>query len=785
MGQFTHNGVVYEELPNGKVRPIAYANPMAGATPVGGPDPMKPLQIQGAQLGNQKDAIAIQNAPAQQQGQVLSNQGQEISNALKPREFETDKTAQLRGEFGRHPAVTKYQDAVPAMADALTAPDTAAGDQSIVYAFGKVMDPGSSVREGEQRSAGLTGSLLGRFQSYLGMVNSGQRIPADGRRWLQDAMRHRVASLNRAYTQVRHRYQTLAKKQGFDPEMVVGPHEGEPFQAQESQFLGRPVRNGPKSATPVEFDSIISGMIEQQKPVAEIRQTLKDYGSSVPPWQEKILDQYEAARLAGKTPQIQVRTLPGQDEISGLAKGFKGAWDRAAVGAQEAFNAIPFLPDSNSASRAQQDTRDYFSGVQASPGAETLGRLAGATLFSAPIRNPFAAGAAGNLLMTDSTGIEAAKDAAVGAVGGKVADLALRGAAGLAAPQGREAMKRLATEGVRFSPGQMIGGRARAIEDRLTANPVLGPKIDAIREQGLEAANRIPANRALAPIGQSLPPNVPAGHEAVAYTQNALGNAYDNALAGRQIALDPTFITRLNTIGQRSNMRPDEFGKAADIFQREVGGAFQEPGTPLGSMSGRMFKKLDSRLGKLAADFRRSPNVFDRDIGDLLGQVKDQTRALARRQSPEMGDALRAADEGYANFKIFERAAASNPATGIFTPGQLRTAIKAGDRSVGKGATARGEARMQDLASDMSEALPSTVGSSGTSEREQVNKMAPWVLGSLMSPLYSETAEQIIARTLLRDPGPAAQAVANRLRALPRGMFGGLIPLGINPGQGY
>jgi hypothetical protein len=48
VGQFTQNGVVYEELPNGQVRVVGYA-PMAGATPLGGPDPKLPYEVQQAQ----------------------------------------------------------------------------------------------------------------------------------------------------------------------------------------------------------------------------------------------------------------------------------------------------------------------------------------------------------------------------------------------------------------------------------------------------------------------------------------------------------------------------------------------------------------------------------------------------------------------------------------------------------------------------------------------------------------------------------------------------------------
>jgi hypothetical protein len=732
---------------------------------------MKPLQVQGAQMGLRKDQIDIQQAPLDSRNKQLS--GQKTAQDIQIDRFKTG--IDLKKQFDADERVKVYKGVIPKVAGAMSAPDSAQGDISVVYAFAQVMDPASAVRGEEMDMARGSSPIVDQALSLVGMVKEGKRLPPETRRGLIDAIRSRATQYEGAYAEAREEFQGIAQQGGYDPDQVIGKHAGARFNDIERQFAGQT-----KSASPQEFDRLLSDMLEQGKPVKEIRDTLKQYGSTLPPWQEKILDQYEAARVQGQPTQVGVRTLPGKSVGTGLALGAKQALDRAAIGAESLFNAIPGLPNSNSAAAAAAPGLEF-----ADPTATTVGRLAGSTLLSAPLANPLLAGAAGNLMMTDSTGGEAFKDAAVGAAGGFVGDRVVRGVAGMFAPQGREAMTRLNQQGVQFSPGQMIGGRARALEDRMTANPILGPRIDAIREQGLEAANRILPNRALGAIGQQLPDNVPAGHAAVDYTRTQLGNAYDNALNGQQIGLDPTYVTRLNAIGAGARLRPQELNELGEIVQREIGGAFQETGTPLGSMSGRGFKEIDERIGDMVSGFNASDDPYRRQLGSALADVRDQTRALARRQNPQMGQGLRAADEGYSDFSILRRAAQSNPATGIFTPGQLRTAVRANDRSVGKGATARGAARAQDLASDMSETMPSTVGSSGTSEREQVNKLAPWVMGSLMSPLYSDMSQQALAHLLLRQPGPNAQRVANMMRSLPRGMFGGGAPLLIESGAGY
>lgn len=791
-----------------------YAQAQPGVIPLGQPDPTQQYKLPTAQANltaqqqqitkNQQD---INSYPVQQQGQQLNNQ--QTAQSLQ---FDRSKVAaELSGRFAKDQRVVDYRTVLPNVVSAMSADKGKQGDLTVVYAWAKAMDPAGSVRDSDTDLATGTSSYIQQAKQWIGRINSGKGLPPEVRTGLINEMRNKGHILNQAFSQARKEYAALAQQGGIPPQVVIGEHDGGKYQQIEANYKGAPVVNldGGQGAVPTagktqtqtdpNRTATLDTFIKRAAPFEQANQwAIQQGGDPLDPrsYQKAVQFAKSNPGYTGSLADFTVTTpttptqqvlggLVGPDDI-GYVKGFKESLDRAAVGAQGLYNetAGRLFGESDSATQAQQQTQDFFGDKNVGQTGETLGRLSGATVFASPFKGPMTAGAAGNLMMTDSTGWDAAGDAALGAAGGWAGDKALQGIAALMAPQGRDAMGRLAQEGVQFSPGQMIGGAARNFEDRLTANPVLGPKIDAIREQGLNAANRIPANRALAPIGQSLPENIPAGHEAVNYTKQQLGNAYDNALSGQTIGLDPTYINRLNAIGQRANMRPQEFNQFGDIVQREVGGAFQT-GPQLGQMSGNTYKKLDSRLGQLSGDLGKAPDVFARDIADSLRQVKDQTRALARRQNPAMGDALRNTDEGYANFKILERAAAANPATGIFTPGQLRTAVRGADRSVGKGATARGEARMQDLASDMSEALPSGVGSSGTSEREQVNKLAPWVMGSLMSPLYSKPAQKALEKLLLREPGPDAKNIAKLMRSLPRGMFGGGAPLLIESGSGY
>lgn len=794
-------GNVWETDAGGNpVRLIAPAG--QGGVQTKAPDPTMPYKgpTAAANLAGQQASTAKTQA---EQPYVAPKAAADTARAQQNVGFDRSQAAsQLTQNFIKDPRVANYLEVLPNAVSAMSARDDAQGDLTVVYAWAKAMDPSGSVREGDTDMANSTGSYIQQAQQYVAQLNSGKRLPPAVRKGLIEEIRNKGGSLEKGYAEAREQYQSLAQQGGIPPEVVIGPHAGQKFNAVEQRYIRAaqaPNKEIATGDTKTEFASgptaQLDAMIRAGVPFDQANAAMKKLGGD--PLNARTYAQVvkfardnpgfkgslaEVTQTLPTTPTEQIAAqLVGPNEI-GLAKGFTHSWDRAAMGVEGALNAIPGV-DLSAAHDSAAQRQAAFEGLPANQTAEDIGQLGGAALFSAPLRGPMAAGAVGNMLMGDATDpLGIATEGAVGAAGGKVADFALRGASALAAPVGRDALRRMNAQGVHFSPGQVIGGRARNLEDRLTANPVLGPKIDAMRTAGMEQANLIPAQRALGSIGESVPPNIRPGHEAVGYTGDRLGQFYDDTLNGQSINLDPTYVSRLNVIGQRSNMRPEEFNKFSDIFQREVGGAFQNGH---GQMNGQTFKKLDSRLGKLGSDFKNSTNVFERDIGDAILKVKDQTRALARRQNPEMGARLRAADEGYAQFKILQRAAAANPATGMFGAGQLRTAIRQGDRSVGKGATARGEANMQDLASDMSQTMPSTIGSSGTSEREQVNKMTPWLIGAGLSPLYSPLAQQFVEKTMLRTPSGASKATAKLLDAVPRGMFGAAIPYWVNSGQGY
>jgi hypothetical protein len=76
-------------------------------------------------------------------------------------------TGSLRDDYNRDPAVSSYLKAVPSYAAALQSDNTPQGDLNLIYAFAKVMDPDSVVREGEQAAVASSDTIAGRYIAQL------------------------------------------------------------------------------------------------------------------------------------------------------------------------------------------------------------------------------------------------------------------------------------------------------------------------------------------------------------------------------------------------------------------------------------------------------------------------------------------------------------------------------------------------------------------------------------------------------------------------------------------
>lgn len=137
-----------------------------------------------------------------------------------------DNVAGLRREFNQiivpHQVVARSAQAIEEAA----ANPSAAGDLSLIFAFMKVLDPGSTVREGEFANAQNAGSVPSRVQALYNRVMSGERLSTEQRADFLAQSRGLVKSQRSQARQYIDRYSKLATQYGFDPtEVVTDPYD--------------------------------------------------------------------------------------------------------------------------------------------------------------------------------------------------------------------------------------------------------------------------------------------------------------------------------------------------------------------------------------------------------------------------------------------------------------------------------------------------------------------------------------------------------------------------------
>ena len=350
-------------------------------------------------------------------------------------------------------------------------------------------------------------------------------------------------------------------------------------------------------------------------------------------------------------------------------------------------------------------------------------------------------------------------------------------------------VKKLAEEGVKMTPGQIIGGGTRRVEDSIGGIPYIGDIIKSAQRRGIESFGTAAMNRALAPIGEKLPEGL-KGNDAIVHVQDTLGDRYDSLLSKMKGSIDgPTSgsnlpqitgpngqpvtlrgeLATIRSMGQ--NLPPPQREQLERILKNEIEDRFTSTG---GMASGETLKNIESKLSQMGSDFARSDNY---DVRTLAGAVKEAKAAVHRtmaRDNPALAEDLAKNDEGWANFKRLQRASSSVAADkGVFSPAQLHNAAKTGDRSKDKSKFARGEALMQDLTSAGKSVLPAKVPDSGTATRALVEAALTGGLGTLVGPgtaaaglagmgIYSPPVQRLIQKSLLNDNRPALDESAKR-----------------------
>jgi hypothetical protein len=328
----------------------------------------------------------------------------------------------------------------------------------------------------------------------------------------------------------------------------------------------------------------------------------------------------------------------------------------------------------------------------------------------------------------------------------------------------------LKNEGVTPTLGQTLGGRMGMVEEKLQSVPILGDMISKARGRANQTFERATFNRALKPIGQELPEGL-SGREAIAYTEQALSQNYDDVLNRiGAVKLDGSYKMKVASLNSLANKIKDP--KAQQAYRMALD-TVRSNTDRNGVITSEGFKMVEGDLGKMATKLGSSDDIFLNKAGDAVKQLQAELRDMLKRQAGSNADDLAKTNAAWSQFKRVQRAASALGAEeGSFTPAQFQNAVKALDRSKDKAAFARGGALMQDLGDAGKSVLTGKVGNSFTTDRLL---MGGGALGSYMidptipaalvgsSALYSAPVQRALVNAVSTRP-ELAQPVSELVR---------------------
>lgn len=268
-------------------------NTAAPSGPVLGP-PLDPTKQAADQRDETRTGIAVEGA-----GRDARRETRDITK------MGFDQEAKLRDDFNANLEVKAYKASLPSLQQALKAPKNGQGDLSVIYAYAKIMDPNSVVREGEMDMVTSSSPWLSsKVQNLRNQVDSSGRLPEETRRSLEQEMIRTTAARRKSYETQYKSYFDNATSYGLDPNRVVGPKEGQAFLDEMLAYdkennLGRfaaegqvnPPVDGPRNPEMVgglpKGSEIQFGMDAPQEPFDRAAYVQKTYG--VTPQQEDLV----------------------------------------------------------------------------------------------------------------------------------------------------------------------------------------------------------------------------------------------------------------------------------------------------------------------------------------------------------------------------------------------------------------------------------------------------------------------------------------------------------------
>ena len=137
--------------------------------------------------------------------------------------FDVEKVQSARKEFTGLPQVKAFADQTAAYGTLISsvADPSPAGDLSLIFNYMKILDPGSTVREGEFATAQDAGSIDDRTRGLYNRIVSGERLSERQRADFADRATRIYSSAEQQYNSFAEQYGSFAQAAGLPVEQVI------------------------------------------------------------------------------------------------------------------------------------------------------------------------------------------------------------------------------------------------------------------------------------------------------------------------------------------------------------------------------------------------------------------------------------------------------------------------------------------------------------------------------------------------------------------------------------
>jgi len=278
----------------------------------------------------------------------------------------------------------------------------------------------------------------------------------------------------------------------------------------------------------------------------------------------------------------------------------------------------------------------------------------------------------------------------------------------------------------KFTLGQLssglpfIGTALREGEKKATSVPLVGDIIGSGLRTSFKDFNKAMANKALEPLGITVPKGVKEGNETNQWINKEINDAYDNVVNNSVFRRD-VIDTNGQNVAQRllaeSQRLAPFIPSYAKDFNKNVIGDIIKPIENSKIMGGDSYRALEKRLGELTTEAYAKSS----DLGKAYEKMLESLRSELAIQNPTVSKHLLNTHEVFKNMKVIEEASSRRAQDlGIYTPEQFSSAVKA---KAGKQQTSMGMGRFVDEAQSAKNVLGGTVPDSGTAGRTAVQNL--------------------------------------------------------------